>query len=222
VRVGGGLGFGVLAAAACAALSLPPIASDAIAQQQAAPAQRPQPPADLPAAVPAQPPAQSLLITASNASTWSAGSANVVQLDGPVTIAIDKMTLSARGAVVWLEWAPDGQPGEELVTVALIGDARVQQPQAVRTAPEMIVSARVNGPIRITAENRVARDLSATPTFRAARVLRDRHEAQQPSPAPAPAPAVRPARPLARPTTRPGSAAAGAPSTPPPAPPPTR
>jgi hypothetical protein len=133
-----------------------------------------------------QPPAQSLLIAGREASTWTQDRANVVQLEGPVRIELDKTVLTARQAVVWLEGVADGQPGEESVTVALLGEAKIQQPQATRSGDRLLVTARVNGPVRITAESRLARDLSASPTFQAARSLRSQTEmvAQRPPLAP--------------------------------------
>jgi len=125
-----------------------------------------------------QPPAQSLLITAQQAATWSDGPANVVQLDGPVTIQLDRTKLSARNAVVWVRDVIGGQPGEQAISVALLGEARVEQPDIRRSGNELFVTARVNGPIRITAENRLARDLRDSPTYRAAQAVRQQNEVQ--------------------------------------------
>ncbi|MEO6437457.1 MAG: LPS assembly protein LptD [Tepidisphaeraceae bacterium] len=120
-----------------------------------------------------QPPAQSLVIAGKDASTWTADGANIIQLEGPVTIDLDRTRLSARQAVVWLREVRDGQPGEESVTVALIGDAQIRQPQATRSGERLIVTARVNGPIRITADNRVARDLSGSAPYRLGLAMRE-------------------------------------------------
>src|SRR5205807_3552028 len=119
-----------------------------------------------PALAQIQPPAQSLNITARQASTWSDGPENVVQLDGPVSIDLDRTHLSAKNAVVWVRDVRDGQPGEQAISVALLGDAQIQQPDIKRSGDRRLVTARVNGPIRITAENRLARDLRDTPTYR--------------------------------------------------------
>jgi hypothetical protein len=129
-----------------------------------------------------QPPAQSLTIHGKDASTWTAGDANIVQLDGPVTIDLDRTRMTARQAVVWLREVRDGQPGEQAVTVALIGDAQIRQPQATRSGQRLIVTARVNGPIRITADDRTARDLSGTATFKLAVAMREEVERRRPAP----------------------------------------
>src|SRR5688572_24029750 len=125
-----------------------------------------------------QPPAQTLTINGKDASTWQAGDSNVVQLDGPVIIELDQTRMTARQAVVWLRELRDGvaQPGEQTVTVALIGEAEIRQPRATRTGQRLIVTARVNGSIRITAEQRTARDLSETATFRLAVAMREEVE----------------------------------------------
>ena len=124
----------------------------------------------------ANPPSQSLDISAVTASTWSEGRTNIVQLDGPVTITLERAKLTANNAVVWLEESRGGQPGEEFVTIALVGDARIEQPQLARTGDRLLATARVSGAIRITADNRVARDMSGTPAY--ANALRLRREAE--------------------------------------------
>ncbi|MEA2734344.1 MAG: hypothetical protein QOE14_795, partial [Humisphaera sp.] len=136
-----------------------------------------------PAEVPAQPPAASLTINGTEASTWASadrGGASVIQVQGPVTIQIEKTTLTAKAAVVWIEAArgPNVHPGDEQITVALLGDAKVQTPDMTRSGDRLIVTARVNGPIRISADDRQARDLSNTETFKSAQLLREQSEAQ--------------------------------------------
>src|SRR5262249_42863145 len=64
-----------------------------------------------------QPPAQSLLINAQQAATWTDGAESIVQLDGPVTITLDRTQLSAKNAVVWVKDARGGQVGEQAITV---------------------------------------------------------------------------------------------------------
>ncbi|HYO10013.1 MAG TPA: hypothetical protein VER17_13665, partial [Tepidisphaeraceae bacterium] len=197
-RRGRGRGLGVIIALA-AALWFAPVAPIATVVGQARPDGRapvpPVPPVQSSLQPQAQPPSQSLNIAAKSAWTWSApadpggaggaGGANIVLLDGPVTIQLDRATLSATQAVIWLEAATGGkggQPGEQAVTVALLGNAKLQQPQIERSDQRMIVTGRVNGPIRITAENRHARDVSASQTYAQASQLRRTVEAQQAAP----------------------------------------
>jgi hypothetical protein len=148
------------------------------------------PDATAPADVPAQPPAASLVISGRAASTWATserGGASIVQIQGPVTIEIEKTTLTAKAAVVWLEAArgATAHPGDEQVTVALIGDAKVKTPEMTRSGDRLVVTARINGSIRITAEDRQPRDLSNSDTFKAAKQLREESEAQAKLAAPA-------------------------------------
>ena len=49
-----------------------------------------------------QAPSEKLQLTAKAASTWSDGATDVVQLDGPATIELDRAVLSAQNAVVWI------------------------------------------------------------------------------------------------------------------------
>jgi lipopolysaccharide export system protein LptA len=147
----------------------------------------------------AQPPAQSLVITAKAASTWTDGADGVVQLDGPVTIELDRTKLTADQAVVWLRETHDGQTGEQAVSVALLGNAVLQTPNATRSGDRLLVTGRVNGPIRISAESRLARDLHDTKTYADALVLREQTEGEL---------GARPAvleRPATAPTTNPSA-----------------
>jgi hypothetical protein len=180
VRIGGK----ALALVAAAVVLLAVAAHGAFAQASAA-APTTAPPTT--AEVPAQPPAASLIITGKEASTWAdrgGSGASIVQVAGPLSIQIDKTTLTARDAVVWIEavrgergGAAAARPGDEQVTVALLGEATVQRPEMTRSGDRLLVTARVNGPIRIAADDRQPRDLSASATFKAAVTLREQSEA---------------------------------------------
>jgi hypothetical protein len=205
--------------------SAPPVAStlpaSAAPVSSTAPARPPvsdAPPATLPTRSTATSPAASepdngLTITAINASTWSNDRSNIVQLDGPVTILLPHTRMSARQAVVWIEPAPAGTTGgDQLATVVLIGDAALQQPGLRRSGPQLLVSTYVQGPIRITAENRLARDLSRSEAYRTAMTIRSASAAAPGAVAPgavAPAPLVLAAPP---PASQPAGATADRPS----------
>ena len=157
-----------------------------------------------------QPPAQSLNISGTSASTWSAPTGeSVVQLDGPVSIDLDHTHLEAKQAVVWIRDVQGGQPGEQAVCVSRLGDALLQQPEIKRTGDRLYVTGRVNGPIRIVAQSRLARDLSGTQTYRDAVALRSEvgdFGAATTEPT-GPPPLARPttvatSRPTSKPTTR--------------------
>src|SRR5688572_1096960 len=110
--------------AATALLAIPLAAADQHARAQPAPTtQQVIRPATEPA-VP-QPASESMLIHGTAASTWSAGGANVIQLDGPVTIELDRVKLSARAAVLWLEPVSGASLDVQRAEIALIGDARI-------------------------------------------------------------------------------------------------
>jgi hypothetical protein len=129
VRIGGKV-YAVIAAAVLSAI---PFSSRVLAQVTTVPAVTAPPTT---AEVPVQPPAASLVISGKAASTWAdrgGSGASIVQVAGPVTIEIERTTLSARDAVVWIEavrptpGGPAMRPGDEQVTVALLGDAKVQR-----------------------------------------------------------------------------------------------
>src|SRR5687768_11018990 len=125
-----------------------------------------------------QPASESMLINGKSASTWSAGGANVIQVEGPVTIELDRVKLFAQRAAVWLEPVPGATADVQRVEIALIGDARVVGPQVVRSGPRLMTHVIVRGAIRITADQREARDLSDTDTFKEAVTMRESERAR--------------------------------------------
>jgi hypothetical protein len=125
-----------------------------------------------PLAAQSQPPSEKLLISAKSAFTWSTAGTSVVQLEGPVTITLDRATLTAQNAVVWLTPTEDGAPGEQHAEFALLGDATIKQEIGTRTGGRLFVTAQVQADPRIDAAERVARDVSDTPLYRQAQALR--------------------------------------------------
>ena len=159
----------------------------------------------LPLQAQVQAPSEKLLISAKSAYTWSKGGANIVLLEGPVAITLDRATLTADDAAVWLTPTPEGAPGEQHAEFALLGNAQVKQEIGTRMGPRLMVTAQVVGDVRITADRRVAQDVSDLPLYRQALDLRE-HVVAQPtigegttSATQSTAPATRNAR---RPTTR--------------------
>jgi hypothetical protein len=133
-----------------------------------------------------QPPSEKLLIETRAAATWTEPGADVIQLEGPVTIETDRARMSAAEAVIWLVPQPDAPPNTQRAEIILLGDAQVQHEGAVRSGPRLAVTAEVAGDgIQITAESRVARNQGQTDLYRRAVELR--------MGAFAPAPATRPA-----------------------------
>jgi hypothetical protein len=154
---------------------------------------------------------ESLTVNAKRASTWSQDGSNVILLDGPVKIALDNRTLSAKQAVIWLTPVAgyEGAPVER-VEIALIGDAELAQPELKRKGGQLMVSGLVRGNVRITADDRVARDESNTPLFETAAQLRRATQPAEPvdpthEPRPIPLPTTREAAAVAVPATRPAS-----------------
>ena len=116
-----------------------------------------------------QPPSEKLTIQARSAATWTEKGSDVIQLEGPLTIETDRARLSARQAVIWLTALPEGQPGSQRAEMILLGDAEVQHQGAVRSGPRLAVTAEVAGNgIQITADQRDAKDLSASDLYRQA------------------------------------------------------
>ncbi|MDB5297066.1 MAG: hypothetical protein JWO31_3049, partial [Phycisphaerales bacterium] len=143
--------------------------------------------APAPAAAQYQAPSETLAMSAKAAVTWSVGGADVLQLDGPVTVAFDRATLTAQRAVVWLSPEAGNEPGRMRVQVVLVGDAKVVQQGAVRTGDRMLVNASVAGRVRLTADAREERDASASDLYRLAESIRNPQ-----APPPAAAPTTRP------------------------------
>ena len=169
-----GLVIGLIALAVCVALAAAP----------------------LPVHAQYQPPSERLLIRGRTASTWSEDGTDVALVEGPVVIELDRATLSARQAVVWLTPDPEN-PDDQRAEVVLLGDAKVDQQDAQRSGERLYVTGAVRGPIRITAEDRQTVNRNTTPLYRTAvavrRASRPAPEGVEPEPAPVPADRAAPA-----------------------------
>lgn len=119
-----------------------------------------------------QAPSDKLLITGKSATTWRTGDTDVLLLEGPVSIELDRATLSAKQAVVWLSPEP-GEPDRMKAQVVLIGDGKVVQGGAVRSGERMVVNASVAGQIRLTAADRAEKDASTSDLYRLADSIRN-------------------------------------------------
>lgn len=147
-----------------------------------------------------QPPSQFLNISGTSASTWTTGGSNIVQLEGPVTIQIERATMTAQDAVIWLEDDPNEQSGQQIATIALLDNAVLQQTGIKRSGEELLVSAKINGPIKINAKTQTPQNLATTPIFHRGEVLRLSSESEGDV---IDAATTQPARPATRPSTRP-------------------
>jgi lipopolysaccharide export system protein LptA len=118
-------------------------------------------------------PSELLDLAGKSAATWTQGRDDVVLLHGPVHITLDRATLTADDAVVWL--SPEAQENLNVLNAhfSLIGHASLQQGPITRSGDQLFVTGRVRGEkIRIVADERVARDDSNTPLFERAAALR--------------------------------------------------
>jgi hypothetical protein len=149
-----------------------------------------------------QPPSDFLHITADRAFTWSDGSTSIVQVQGPLTIRTDRATMTAERAVLWLTPVPGSILDQMTVEIALLGNASIEQPQAQQSAGALYVTARVRGNVRITAEQRLAQDLSGSELYREASALRPGAKAPTPAPPPPDRPPRGPVEPI-QPVERP-------------------
>jgi lipopolysaccharide assembly outer membrane protein LptD (OstA) len=113
-----------------------------------------------------------VIVTAPSANTWVDGDTHIIQLKGPVTIALDKTQLSAESAVMWVTPLRGVLADQRRVEVALIGSAKVSQPNEIeRSGPKLYVTSRVRGSIRMTAE-RAGGDQSQTDSYKQAVAMR--------------------------------------------------
>ncbi len=159
--------------------------------------------------------AETCVVTASGAFTWSEdeGKTSILQLQGPVAIELDKTTLSAKQAVVWITLMAGSVSDTRRFEVALIGNAQVTQPNGVvRSGPKLYVDARVRGSIRLVANSRSAINMHDSPLYQEASEIRPmilkggqpsgRWQIEEPTlfpltmPAPPQGPTTRPLRPV--------------------------
>lgn len=135
----------------------------------------------IPAFAQIQSPSEKLEISAKSAFTWSQANSDVILLRGPVTVTLDRATLSADDAVVWLTPTPNGANGEELAEFELIGHTEIKNAAVTMTGPRRHFTGQVlAGGVRISAPQREARDMSRDPLFQQADTFR-RQDATQPS-----------------------------------------
>jgi hypothetical protein len=118
------------------------------------------------------PMAENLLIDSRTAATWQDGETSVVQLNGPVTLQLDTASLSADNAVLWLTPVRGSVIEQQRAEIALIGHARLEQDGVERTGDVLQVTGTVRGAVRVTAEDRVGRDLSGSELFKRANSVR--------------------------------------------------
>ncbi|HVT90033.1 MAG TPA: LPS assembly protein LptD [Tepidisphaeraceae bacterium] len=119
-----------------------------------------------------QPPSEFLSITADRAYTWSNGSTNVAQLQGPVTIQTDRAKMTADRAVVWITPLPGTVLDQQRAEIALIGNAAVEQGSISRSGDVLFIETQIRSTIRLTAQSRIAQNLTDSDLYRDASAIR--------------------------------------------------
>ncbi|HWB54798.1 MAG TPA: LPS assembly protein LptD, partial [Tepidisphaeraceae bacterium] len=118
-----------------------------------------------------QPAVDYLHIDAIDARTWVQDSTQIMLLHGPVSIEMETFHLKAKSAVIWLTPTGAGVLPQLQAQIALIGDASVSENGVQRTGPNLAVNVIVRGDIRISAQNRLDQNASATPLYKTAHSL---------------------------------------------------
>ncbi len=118
------------------------------------------------------PVSESLDIRTGKAFTWADATSNIAQLTGPVVINADHTRITADNVVMWLTLVPNSVLGEQDVDLSLIGHATVQQQDNTRSGDQMFVTLRIRGSIRLTADDRLTQDQSASQLYKDASLLR--------------------------------------------------
>lgn len=143
-------------------------------------------------------PADFLTIQGHQAATWpqpgvgGQAESNVVQVTGPVEIRMDHTRMFADGAVVWLTPIRGTVIEQQRAEIALIGHARVEQEDVgiARTGDMLQVTGTIRGGVRVTADERVGRDLSESDLYRRAAMIRPSNVVLVPEPEPTTQPAT--------------------------------
>src|SRR4051794_40346088 len=130
----------------------------------------------VPAGLPAENTSDNLIIKADRATTWldpQNRGTNIVQLEGNVTIELDRTRMTADRAVVWLAPTKGSLLEEHDAQVALIGNATLdQQNQVQRSGDRLFVTATVRGVVRVTADKRDVGNQENSELYQAAKSLR--------------------------------------------------
>ena len=146
-----------------------------------------------------------LIMSGQRATTWVDEATNVVMLEGPVKIELDRTKMTADQAVVWLTPTKGSPLQEQQAEIALVGNITVdQQGQVQQSGDRLLVRAMVRGVIRVTANQRSVGNAQNSELYQAAKQLKplprnasgDEIEAwaSTPTTGPATQPATRPAK----------------------------
>ena len=118
-------------------------------------------------------PNENLLIKGSQAATWNEGPTNVLQLEGPIIIELDQTRLIGDSAVIWLKPAAGTVLEEQQAEIAVMGHAALTQADGIsRSGETLYVTAIIRGTIRVTADQRIVRNLSESDIYKRASTFR--------------------------------------------------
>lgn len=109
-----------------------------------------------------------LHISASHASSWSEGPKQFVLLEDHVAIRADNTHLTSDRAVVTLTPIAGDAEGRQSAHIALLGNARAEQPDLTRSASAMNVTLLIAGQAEIVAESLKNEDRSDSSDFQKA------------------------------------------------------
>ncbi len=116
---------------------------------------------------------ENLIIQGKSVATWNSAGTSIVQIEGPVTIKTERATMTAKQAVIWITPAKDAILSEQKAEISLIGDADLEQPNAIsRTGDRLYVDALIRGAVRISADTRTNENLSQSDVYRLASAMR--------------------------------------------------
>jgi len=114
-----------------------------------------------------------LIMNGQRATTWVDGAANVVMLEGPVKIELDRTKMTADQAVIWLTPSKNSQLQDQEAEIALVGNFNIdQQGQIQQSGDRLLVRAVVRGVIRVTAGQRRVGSAQESELYQAAKQMR--------------------------------------------------
>lgn len=119
-----------------------------------------------------QAPSEQLSIKGTTAATWTRGEEEIIAVQGPVRIELDRATLTAGSAVIWLKPTGPGEHQTQQAQIALMDHAKVVQKVATRSGGKLFVTGEIRGTIRLDVNDRVDRDESGSALYQSADELR--------------------------------------------------
>jgi hypothetical protein len=111
-------------------------------------------------------------LTADAIDTFTESGQQVVHVPGRVTIETDRAKFTADSAVIWFVPVEGSALKRQRAEIALVGNARIEQGQVVRSGDRLLVSSVIGGPIRLTVENRRVSEPLQTDLYKLASDMR--------------------------------------------------